>query len=114
MNCRIADNDMNTWEAINAGNALLLKNAKYVIWRNAFKLAEPYQKAGGIVLFKKVAGKAEVWLNRKLLGKKNTVNERDFKVEFPPMQEDCELRVLLHSSANTHVGLKGMVTIQSK
>lgn len=114
VNCRIADNDMNTWEAINAGNALLLKNAKYVIWRNAFKLAEPYQKAGGIVLFKKVAGKAEVWLNRKLLGKKNTVNERDFKVEFPPMQEDCELRVLLHSSANTHVGLKGMVTIQSK
>lgn len=114
VNCKIADNDMNTWEAINAGNAMLLKNAKYVIWRTEFKLAEEYQKSGGVILFKNLAGKAEVWLNGKLLGKKETVNERDFKVVFPATETECELRVLLNSTLNTHVGLKGMVTIQSK
>lgn len=114
VNCKIADNDMNTWEAINAGNAMLLKNAKYVIWRTEFKLAEEYQKSGGVILFKNLAGKAEVWLNGKLLGKKGTVNERDFKVVFPATETECELRVLLNSTLNTHVGLKGMVTIQSK
>lgn len=114
VNCKIADNDMNTWEAINAGNAMLLKNAKYVIWRTEFKLAEEYQKSGGVILFKNLAGKAEVWLNGKLLGKKETVNERDFKVVFPATETECELRVLLNSTLNTHVGLKGIVTIQSK
>lgn len=114
VNCKIADNDMNTWEVINAGNAMLLKNAKYVIWRTEFKLAEEYQKSGGVILFKNLAGKAEVWLNGKLLGKKETVNERDFKVVFPATETECELRVLLNSTLNTHVGLKGMVTIQSK
>lgn len=114
VNCKIADNDMNTWEAISAGNAMLLKNAKYVIWRTEFKLAEEYQKSGGVILFKNLAGKAEVWLNGKLLGKKETVNEQNFKVVFPATETECELRVLLNSTLNTHVGLKGMVTIQSK
>lgn len=114
VNRQIADNDMNTWEAISVGNAMLLKDAKYVIGRTKFKLAEEYQKSGGVILFNNLAGKAEVWLNGKLLGKKETVNEQDFKVAFPATETECELRVLLNSTVNTHVGLKGTVTIQSK
>lgn len=114
VNSKIADNDMNTWEAISAGNAMLLKDASYVIWRTEFDLLKEYQEMGGIILFKKLAGRAEVWLNGKLLGKKDTVNEQDFKVAFPATRTECELRVLLNSAINTHVGLKGTVTIQSK
>lgn len=114
VNCKIADNDMNTWEAISAGNAMFLKDASYAIWRTEFDLLREYQEAGGIILFKNLAGRAEVWLNGKLLGKKDTVNEQDFKVVFPATRTKCELRVLLNSAINTYVGLKGTVTIQSK
>lgn len=114
VNSRIADNDMNTWEPMNAGNAVFLKDASYVVWRTECDLLEEYKKAGGIILFKKVAGKAEVWLNGKLLGRKDSVNEQDLKVEFPATSTKCELRVLLNSSPNTHVGLKGSVTVQGK
>lgn len=114
VNCKIADNDMNTWEAINTGNAMLLRNASYVIGRTEFNLQKEYQEEGGIILFKNLAGKAEIWLNGKLLGIKDVVREQDFKVEFPSMEERCELRVLLNSSPNTHVGLKGSVLVQSK
>ncbi len=114
VNQRIADNDMNTWEAVNTGRAMLLKNARYVIWRTDFRLPQAYQEKGGVILFKNLAGKAEVWLNGRLIGTKDVVDEQDFRVEFPATDEECELRVLLSTSPNTHVGLKGVVTVQGK
>ena len=89
-------------------------DAQYVIYRNVFTPYKEYQTKGGILLFNNVAGKAEFWLNGKLIGKKEDVNERDFKLTFPATEGECDLRVLLHSSPNTHVGLKGMVTLQAR
>lgn len=114
VNCKIADNDMNTWEAIDTGGTMQLKDACHIIWRTTFDLIKEYQKSGGSILFKNLVGKAEVWLNGKLLGIKNTVKEQDFKVEFLPVEEKCELRVLLNGSPNMHVGLRGTVTVQGK
>ena len=110
----IADNDMNTWEPIVPGTAQFLKDASYVMWRTELNLSSEYRKEGGVILFKNMAGKAEIWLDGKLIAQKNDVNERDFKVEFAPTESPCELRVLLNSSPNTHVGLKGTVKVQSK
>lgn len=111
---KIADNDMNSWQAVAASSAMLLEDANYVICRTEFALRKEYQKTGGVILLKNLAGKAEVWLNGKLIGTKDVVNEQDFKVEFPATEEKCELRVLLNSLPNTHVGLKGSVMVQGK
>ena len=111
---KIADNDMNTWEPITPGTAQFLKNATHVIWRTEMNLRDEYEKNGGIILFKSMAGRAEVWLDGKLIAKKEDVNERDFKAEFGPVDGPCELRVLLYSSPNTHVGLKGTIKVQSR
>ncbi len=112
--CRIADNDMNSWQQITAGSALFLKDANYVIWRSEFTLYQEYQEKGGAILFKNMAGKAEIWLNGQLLGTKATMDEQNFKVEFPATKDKCDLRVLLNGSVNTHVGLKGSVMVQTK
>lgn len=114
VNRRIADNDMNTWEAMAASSAMFLENASYVVCHTEFTLPEDYRKDGGVIQFKNLAGKAEVWLNGKLIGSKDMVDERNFQVEFPATEGKCELRVLLNSSPNTHVGLKGSVTVQGK
>lgn len=111
---KIADNDMNTWEPVASGTAQFLKDARYVMWRTELKLSREYEENGGVILFKNVAGRAEIWLDGRLLAKKDDVNERDFRVEFSPTDGPCELRVLLGSSPNTHVGLKGTVKVQSR
>ncbi len=111
---KIADNDMNTWEPVAPGVAQFLKDASYVMWRTELKLSREYEENGGVLLFKNVAGKAEIWLDGRLIAQKDDVNERDFKVEFSQVEGPCELRVLLSSSPNTHVGLKGTIKVQSR
>lgn len=108
---------MNTWQAlsVSAGKGWLLPaNAQYVIYRTVFTPYKEYQDEGGTLLFKNVAGKAEFWLNGKLIGTKDDVNERDFKLNFPATEKECDLRILLHSSPQTHVGLKGIVMLQAQ
>lgn len=114
--CQIADNDMNSWQpvTVSTGRGLLLENANYIIFRTEFTPYLEYQKEGGAILFKNLAGKAEVWLNGQLLGAKDVLDERDFKVELPAVKDKCDLRVLLHGPVNTHVGLKGSVMLQAK
>ena len=115
--CPLADNDMNTWQSVSVSDRkgwLLPADAQYVIYRNVFTPHKEYQEEGGTLLFKSVAGKAEFWLNGKLIGKKEDVNERDFKLQFPVTKGECDLRVLLHSSPKTHVGLKGLVMLQTR
>ena len=114
VNMKIADNDMNTWEPASPGAALFLKDATHVMWRTEVKMPEEYEKNGGVILFKSMAGRAEVWMDGKLIAKKDDLNERDFKACFGPCDGPCELRVLLYSSPNTHVGLKGTIKVQSK
>ena len=114
--CRIADNDMNSWQpvTISTDKTMLLENANYIIFRTEFVPYRHLQKEGGIIFLKNVVGKAEVWLNGQLIGTKDVVNEQDLKVEFLPTEGKCELRVLLNGAANTRVGLKGGVSVQTK
>lgn len=114
--CRIADNDMNSWQpvTISTDKTMLLENANYIVFRTEFVPYRHLQKEGGIIFLKNVVGKAEVWLNGQLIGTKDVVNEQDLKVEFLPTEDKCELRVLLNGAANTRVGLKGGVSVQTK
>ncbi len=40
--------------------------------------------------------------------------EEDFTVEFPAVNERCDLRVLLNGTTDSAVGLKGNVTVRTK
>lgn len=116
VNCQIADNDMNSWQpvAISTDKSVLLENGRYIIFRTEFTPYQKCQEDGGVIIFKKVVGKAEVWLNGQLIGAKKVVDEQDFKVEFPPIKDKCDLRVLLNGTVDSHVGLKGGVRVQAK
>ncbi len=112
--CQIADNDMNSWQTVTVGGTMKLENANYVVLRTEFFPHWECQKNGGEIFLRNVTGKAEVWLNGHLIGTKNILEEEDLRVEFTAVKEICDLRVLLSAPANTHVGLKGSATVQSK
>lgn len=112
----IPDSDMNSWQpvTIGVGRSTHLANSRYVIYRTVFAPPVDYRRSGGAIVFKKMFGRAEVWLNGQLLGKKNIVEEADFKVELPPREEACDLRVLCYGEENSYAGLRGNVNIQIK
>ena len=111
---QIADNDMNSWQPV-AGNELIkLENANFVILRSTFNPYEAHKTEGGSILFKQLTGKAEIWLNGKQIGSKASDKEEDFTVEFPAVNERCDLRVLLNGTTDSAVGLKGNVTVRTK
>lgn len=114
--CVIADNDMNSWQpiTIGRGRSIKLNKARYVMVRTTFVPYVEYREGGGALVFKNLAGKAEIWLNGKLLGKKDELQEKDFKVDFPSTKGICDLRVLLQAVPNAYVGLKGSVNLQGK
>ena len=111
---QIADNDMNSWQPVSDGDLIKLENANFVILRATFNPFQAHREEGGSILFKQLAGKAEIWLNGQLIGSKTTDKEEDFTVEFPAVKERGDLRVLLNSTVGEPVGLKGNVTVRTK
>lgn len=114
VNRKIEENDMNSWIQFSLGEQQKLENANFVIVRTTFKAYKSHQKEGGRIEFKRVSGKAEVWLNGKLLGSKTDEKEANFTVSFPAISEQCDIRVLLEGTSGTNIGMKGSVNVLGK
>jgi beta-galactosidase len=69
------------------------------------------QSKGGKIQLTKLTGKAEIWLNGKLLGKKEDTRSSDFTINFPPIQGKCQLNVLIEGDKGDKIGLNGVVTV---
>ena len=112
---RVADNDVNSWQPVSvpSGTGILLEHGGYVMFRTECALHQACREKGGTFLFKRLSGKAEIWLDGKRIATKEDAAERDFEVEFGPVGEKCELRVLFHASSGERVGMKGVVQAQS-
>ena len=109
---KIADNDMNSWQPFSGKNMISPKTPGYVIFQTAFEPHKSYQKNGGTILLRKLAGEAEVWLNGKKLQDKPETTERDLKIKFPPVKGKCELRLLFYARPGKAIGMKGNASIQ--
>lgn len=112
--CQIADNDMNSWQPISIGSLVNLNKGNYAMLRTIFRPYQIHKEKGGRILFKQLTGKAEIWMDGQLIGKKETTEMQDFTVEFSKAQEKCELRIVFESPAAQKVGFKSDVIILKK
>jgi beta-galactosidase len=110
-NIVIADNDMNSWEPIGNGTLTKVAENEYFVLRTTFKTGK-YPQASGNILFKKVTGEAEVWLNGKLIGKKGNAETADFTVSYSTTTEMCDLRILFKSTTESAIGIAGSTELQ--
>ena len=108
------ENDMNSWLSVTAGDLQKFDGDSYLILRATFSAYKSHQKDGGTILFKKFSGKAEVWLNKKLVGSKTTAEIADFTVPFHAATEKCEIRILIEGTSGNKVGLGGSVIVQKR
>jgi beta-galactosidase len=110
-NQEIAANDMNSWAPTQPGQLQTLVGGSFVIFRTMFKsLASKSTNADRLIL-KRVTGKAEVWLDNKLIATKTDSAAGDIKVEMAAGAGEHKLSVLIEGEKNKRAGLGGIVTL---
>ena len=82
-------------------------------WKEAVKPYAAQRKNGGKLILKAVTGKAEIWLDKKLVATKTTAEPADMVVPFPPSANEQKLNVLIETEKGQKAGLGGVVTVNA-
>lgn len=111
-NVQIADSDMNTWSNVKPGKADKFNGGSWAVFRSdKFKAFENQIKTGGRIIFQSLAGKAEVWLDGKLVGTKSNEKPDSLTVELPPGAGEHVLSVLVETPEGKNGGFAGLVIV---
>ncbi len=112
-NVELASYDQNTWQPFKPGQLVAFASGNYATFRTSFKPYAAQRTNGGKLLLKAVTGKAEVWIDRKLVFTKTTVETADILVPFPPSPNEQKLNVLIETEKGEKAGLGGLVTVNA-
>ena len=110
-NQEIPDNDQNSWAQVSPGKLQPLAGGNFAVLRLKFTPRASVRKAGGTLRFHSLAGRAEVWLDKGLLGKKDAFEDGPFSVGFPPGEGERTVSVLIEAHPGQPAGLGGPVTV---
>ena len=111
-NQTLADYDQNSWQPTRPGQLQTFTEGSFAIYRTSFTPYKAQQNKGGKIILKAVKGKAEVWLNKKLLARKSTDDSEDLTVDLPAGEGKRDISVLIETSRGKQAGLGGLVTIE--
>jgi beta-galactosidase len=112
-NLIVADNDMNSWSSVQAGHLQTYDGGSYAMYRAKFQPYSEIQKSGGTLIFHKLRGRADVWLDGKQIGSKPNEEEADFSLPFPGGEGDRTLTVVIEIATGQQAGFHGPVAILS-
>lgn len=115
-NLEIAPNDMNSWHQFWGGYLVDFNEGSFAIFRNTFKPFYAQRAEGGKLILQNVTGKAEVWLDKKLMATKSTTESADIIVDVPPAPalEQRTLSVLIATEKGQRAGLEGGIEMRPK
>lgn len=111
-NIEIPENDMNSWQPVSAGQLRSFSDGNYVVFRSNFMPYSAQQDNGGNITFKNLKGKAEIWVDKKLMAVKNEQPAIDFIVPMPAGKGKREISILIETINGNAAGLGGLVTIE--
>ncbi|WP_229262189.1 beta-galactosidase GalA [Duganella guangzhouensis] len=110
-NQKLASFDMNTW-GWGSPPMRAAAGSKYHLYRASFTPRKNLADGSGHIRFAAIKGKAEIWLNGQLIGKKDSFAAGPLDVALPAGAGKRELNVLLEAEAGQGVGIEGNVTIE--
>jgi beta-galactosidase len=109
----LTDKEQNNWQSIRGGQLQDFNDGNFVIYHINFKPLAAQRTNGGKLIFKDVAGKAEVWIDNMLVGTKSSMEKEDLVLPFPPFAGERKLNVLIESEKGMKAGLGGAVTVNA-
>ena len=112
-NQMVADNDMNSW---GSGHVPMDEppqpNANWRLFRTDFTPRADLADGGAHIVFAHINGKAEIWLDGKLLGKTDGYDSRNFSVKLPAGNKKRVMTVVVEAQENKTSGIDDLVTIK--
>ena len=105
------ETDMNTWEAVTAGELQSIPDGSWAVYRVEFTPFESVVKSGGSIDFKQIDGLAEVWLDGKLVAEKKDPKANGLRVPLPAGAGKHALAVLIQSVQKGKAGFSRPVTV---
>jgi beta-galactosidase len=113
-NQQLSDSDMNSWGNAHPGSWLPpFRDGRFAVYRARFTPRIGVQKSGGRIVLRDVAGKAQVWLDGKLVAEKPDTEQKTISVSIPAGDSERTVSVLIEASAPaTPAGLGGVVTVE--
>jgi len=108
---KLAGFDMNTW---GWGSPPMIAKAggKFHLYRSSFTPRKNLADGSGRIRFASIRGKAEVWLNGVLLGKKDGYAPAALDLPLPAGAGRREINVIVEAEAGQASGIEGNVTIE--
>jgi beta-galactosidase len=110
-NQQIGSTDMNTWANAQPGRRLpTFTEGRFGIYRAQFTPRAGMQKSGGQLILNEVTGKAQVWIDGKLVAEKTDADKKRITVPLAPGEGERMVSVLIEASApGTQAGVGGTV-----
>jgi beta-galactosidase len=110
-NQKIAGNDQNTWQEVWTDKLRPFTNGNFAVFRTHFEPFQRVREQGGRIYFRRVTGKAEVWLDRKLVARKANFEPGPLTVDLPPRQGGRTLSLLIETRPGEPAGMDRSVTV---
>ena len=109
-----ASTDMNSW-GWSRGEELrtALPKGGWSLFRTRFQPYANVQQAGGRIVFHNLTGRAEVWLEGRLIGRKNDYGGSALTVSIPPGSGERTLTVIIRARPTQPFGFADIVTVEA-
>ena len=109
-NQKLAGFDMNTWGW--GAPPMQAASGKYHLYRASFTPRKNLADGSGRIHFASLHGKAEIWLDGALIGKKDCDAAAPLDVVLPAGSGKREINVLIEAAPGQASGIEGQVTIE--
>jgi len=111
-NVVVADNDMNTWGWGEVPMKQVPESLPWRLYRTDLRLRADLNDGRARLVFRELAGKAEVWLAGVKLGEKTTAAPGEFSVQLPAGATQRQLTVMIESDPAQPSGVRAKVVVQ--
>lgn len=111
-NVQLADNDMNTWGWGEVPIKQAAESPPWRLYRTDLRLRADLNDGRARLVFRELAGKAEVWLAGVKLGEKTVAAPGELSLPLPPGATQRQLTVIIQSDPAQPSGLRGKVIVQ--
>jgi len=108
----LADNDMNTWSWGEVPMKQAPEAAPWRLYRGDLRLRADLNDGRAQLVFRELAGKAEVWLGGVKLGEKTGDAAAEFSVPIPQGALQRQLTVLIESQPTQASGIRDRVLVR--
>ena len=110
----LADNDMNSWSPVIAGEApAVVTEAGFIMLMTRVPLTAAMTKSGGLLKFAQISGKGDIIVDGVVAARKADAAPAPMEVKIAPGRSEIVVGTILAAPAGSAVGLSGPVFLEA-